>query len=112
MARRMTAKYRGSCIRCGGPVNIGDDIDWIGRGTVRHHVCEPVPQLHTHNLDEEFIRWLGKTIMEEGSPEAAWSLICQLNEHWDGEDAPRAAERAKFDAHLPMALRQNELIHG
>jgi hypothetical protein len=122
MARRMTARYPGTCAAgCGTQIDPGDLIvfDPPTRRT-RHQACgrvdgrptvDPLADLPL-GVKEEYVAWLGEILMEEGTAEAAWFLIEQLNEHWDGEEDPRRHARMEFERALPFALAQNRAIHG
>ena len=35
----MTAKYNGTCSKCGGAISAGTEIDWAGRGQACHRTC-------------------------------------------------------------------------
>jgi hypothetical protein len=42
MNRVMTARYAGTCGSCSGPVAIGEQINYGGKGRVSHEGCAPV----------------------------------------------------------------------
>lgn len=117
----MKARFRSTCPVCHKHIHPGDKIRTVGRTTIWQHLQCPDPEhiiqpaqvagARAYGIDEQFVKFVAKLIMEEGSEDAAWVVFCELNEHWDGEQDYRAEALARFQATVPFANAQNALVH-
>src|SRR5687768_15613003 len=101
--RAMNARFAGRCIHCPRRIAEGDPIYYAGRGQTWHQGCsadmseeaatasavrpDRAPAGIT-SPEENLRNYIAELLMEQGSWEAAWSHICEVNEHWDGEPEP------------------------
>ena len=126
MAKRMTARYSGTCAAgCGVKVRPGDVIVYDApTRRLRHQGCGPVDRpavaaepVGLNDRDAQYVRWLGKALMENRGKDAAgtvantWRHVAECSEFWDGEEEFEAAARREFDRLLPYAVAQNAAVH-
>lgn len=106
-----TNAYAAPCADCTTRVEAGEGTLTRegGRWVTRHNA--PTECRIPETVDPEFVRWLGKVLLEEGGRDGAWRVIAESNEFWDGEPEPEAYARRRFEAALPLAEAQNRAIH-